>query len=94
MSRRKIFFDKGQKIYDWTILGEGGIGKWRRILYLVKCKCGLVKKVAACELNKGHTKSCHPCSMKTYKEKIKLMAPKPNIKKQDDAQYFVGSWEN
>ncbi len=93
MPKRKLFLKKGQRFGHWTVLEESHKDKWRRVLYLVECKCGTIKKVAGYELSKGKTDSCHACSMKTYKEQRYLLKikQKEDSQKEKQAQYFIGS---
>lgn len=95
MPKRRLFLEKGQRLGHWTVLEEAHKDKWRRVFYLAQCKCGIIKSVAAYELSRGKTASCHACSMKTFKEQRALLKIqlKGDVEKEKEAQYFVGNWE-
>jgi len=56
----------GQQFGKWLVLSFDGFKKNKGASWLCKCSCGVEKSIAAGELLRNRTSSCHQCAMNEF----------------------------
>ena len=57
----------GKAVGSWTVLERAGNDKYGKMMWLCKCGCGKVKRVAGYSMRRGESSSCKSCSNKENK---------------------------